>query len=38
LLEHCSGDPNVEQTSAEFEHAQEIEETVHKDFDGIGLS
>jgi hypothetical protein len=37
LLEHFSGDPDVEKARAEFEHAQGIEETFHKDFDGIGL-
>ena len=36
-LEHCSDDPDVERTRAKFEHTQEIEETFHKDFDGIGL-
>jgi hypothetical protein len=38
LLEHVSGDPDVEKARAEIEHAQEIEETFHKDFNGIGLS
>jgi hypothetical protein len=38
LLEHFSSNPDVEKAKAEFEHAQEIEETSHKDFDGIGLS
>jgi len=38
LLEHVSGDPDVEKARTEFEHAQEIEEIFHKDFDGIGLS
>jgi hypothetical protein len=37
LLEQFSGDPNVEKARAEIEHAQEIEETFDKDFDGIGL-
>jgi hypothetical protein len=37
LLEQFSGDPNVEKAMAEIEHAQEIEETFDKDFDGIGL-
>jgi hypothetical protein len=37
LLENFSGDPDVGKARAEFEHAQEIEETFHKDFDGIGL-
>jgi hypothetical protein len=34
LLEQFSGDPNVEKAMAEIEHAQEIEETFDKDFDG----
>ena len=38
LEEHFSGYPDVEKTGAEFKHAQEIEETFHKDFDGGGLS
>jgi hypothetical protein len=39
LLKQCSGDPNIENARAEIEHAhaQEIEKTSHKDFDGIGL-
>jgi hypothetical protein len=37
LLEHVSGDPDVEKARAEFEYAQGIEETFHKEFDGIGL-
>jgi hypothetical protein len=37
LPEHFSGDPDVEKARAEIEHAQEIEETFDKDFDGIGL-
>jgi hypothetical protein len=37
LLEQFSGDPNVEKAMAEIKHAQEIEETFDKDFDGIGL-
>jgi hypothetical protein len=37
LLEHFSGDLDVGKARAEIEHAQEIEETFHKDFDGIGL-
>ena len=37
LLEHFSGDPDVEEARAEIEYAQEIKETFHKDFDGIGL-
>jgi hypothetical protein len=38
LLEHFSGGPDVEKARAEIEHAQEFEETFHKDFNGIGLS
>jgi hypothetical protein len=37
LLEHFSGDPDVEEARAEIEHAQEIKETFHNGFDGIGL-
>jgi len=37
LLEHFSGDPDVEEARAEIEHAQEIKETFLKGFDGIGL-
>ena len=36
-LEHFSGDPDVEKARAQCEHTREIEETFHKDFDGIGL-
>ena len=36
-LEHFSGDPDVEKARAKSEHPQEIEETFHKNFDGIGL-
>ena len=38
LLEHFSGNPDVDKARAEFERAQKIEETFHKDFNGIGLS
>jgi hypothetical protein len=38
LLEHLSGDPDVEKARLEIEHAQEIEETFDKDFNGVGLS
>jgi len=38
VLGHFSGDPDVEKATAEIEHAQEIEETFRKDFNGIGLS
>ena len=37
LLEQFSADPEVEKARAEIEHAQEIDETFRKDFDGIGL-
>jgi hypothetical protein len=37
VLEHFSVDPDVEKARAKIEHAQEIEETFRKDFDGIGL-
>jgi hypothetical protein len=37
LLKQFSGDPNVEKAWAEIKHAQEIEKTSRKDFDGIGL-
>jgi hypothetical protein len=33
----ASGDPDVEKARAKFKQAKEIEETFHKDFDGIGL-
>jgi hypothetical protein len=36
-VQHFSGHPDVEEARAELEHAKEIEETLHKDFDGIGL-
>ena len=38
LLEHSLGDLDVEKARAEIEHAQEIDETFHKNFNGIGLS
>ena len=38
LLEHSPGDLDVERARAEIEHAQEIEETFDKNFNGIGLS
>ena len=38
LLEHFSGNPDVDEARAEFERAQKIEETSHKDFNGIGFS
>jgi hypothetical protein len=37
LLEHLSGDRDVKEARAEIEHAQEIKETFHNDFDGFGL-
>jgi hypothetical protein len=36
-LEPLSGDPDVEKARAQSGHTQEIEQTFHKDFDGIGL-
>jgi hypothetical protein len=38
FLEQLSGDPNVEKARAEIEHAQEIDQTSPKNFNGIGLS
>ena len=38
FLGHFSGDPDVEKARTEIEHTQEIDETFHKDFDGIGMS
>jgi hypothetical protein len=35
LLERLSGNADVEKARAEFERAQKVEETFHKDFDGI---
>jgi hypothetical protein len=37
LLQHFSDDSHVKEARAKSEHAQEIKETFHKDFDGIGL-
>ena len=38
LLQRFSGNPYVEKARMEFERAQEIEETFHKDFDGIDFT
>jgi hypothetical protein len=38
LLKRFSGSPAVEKAGAEFEHAREIEETFHKDFDGLNFT
>ena len=37
LLQPFSHDFHVEEARAKSEHAQEIKETLQKDFDGIGL-
>jgi hypothetical protein len=34
LLERFSGDPEVQKAAAEFDHAQKLEETFLKDFEG----
>jgi hypothetical protein len=34
LLKRFSGNPEVEKARAEFESAQKVEESFHKDFDG----
>jgi hypothetical protein len=38
LLEHFSGNPNVDKARTEFERAQKIEESFHEDFDGIDFT
>src|SRR5258707_15541607 len=38
LLKRFSGNPDVEKATAEFERAQRVEETFHKDFDGIDFT
>ena len=38
LLGRFSGNPDIEKARAEFERAQKIEETFHKDFDGIDFT
>jgi hypothetical protein len=38
LLKRFSRNPNVEKAWAEFEHAQNVEEQFHKDFDGVDLT
>jgi hypothetical protein len=37
-LERFSGNPDVEKARSEFERAQKIEETFHRDFDGIDFT
>jgi hypothetical protein len=34
LLERFSGDPEIQKAAAEFDHAQKLEETFLKDFEG----
>jgi hypothetical protein len=38
LLKRFSGNPEVEKAKAKFERAQKVEESFHKDFDGIDLA
>ena len=38
LLKRFSRDPGVAKARPEFEHAQRVEETFHKDFDGLDLT
>ena len=38
LLKRFSGDRVVEKARAEFERAEKIEQTFHKDFDGIDFT
>jgi hypothetical protein len=38
LLERFSGDPEVQKTAAEFDHAQKLEETFLKDFEGQDIT
>jgi hypothetical protein len=38
LLGRFSGNPDIEKARAEFERAQKIEETFHKDFDGVDFT
>jgi hypothetical protein len=38
LLERLSGNADVEEARGEFERAQKVEETFHKDFDGIDFT
>ena len=38
FFEHFSGNPDVQMARRQLERAQEIEETFHKDFDGIDFT
>ncbi len=38
LLKRFSGNPDVQEARAEFEHAQKSEEKFHKDFDGVDFT
>jgi hypothetical protein len=38
LLERFSGDPEVQKAAAEFDHAQKLEETFLKDFEGRDIT
>ena len=38
LLKRLSGSADVEKAKAEFERAQKVEETFHKDFDGVDFT
>jgi hypothetical protein len=38
LLKRFSGNPDIEKAKAEFERAQKVEETFHKDFDQVDIT
>jgi hypothetical protein len=38
LLKRFPGNPDVEKAKAKFEAAQKVEESFHKDFDGLDFS
>ena len=38
LLQRFSGNPDVEKARADFGRAQEIEERLHRDFDGVDFT
>jgi hypothetical protein len=38
LLKPFLGNPDVEKARAEFKYAQKVEETFHKDFDGMAFT
>ena len=38
LLKRFSGNPDIEKAKAEFERAQKVEETFHKDFDQVDFT